>query len=553
MGQRHPVLRHRAALRARALRAPARGLPRRPSRAPSTSCRPRSAGCCGPSPETADRLDDANQFAVPASLKRVWDFSAGGIRAQPRGVARAPRPRRGSTSSTCTTPTSTTWRADLETGVPAVAALRDEGLVQAVGVGSKSVEALDRRRAHRSARPRHGGRALHAARAARTRCWRPAATPGSGSSRRRSSTPALLATPRPRRPVRVRRGAARAARAGATASRTSASATGLRCRRPRCSSRCASRRCGASCVGAATPEQVRENARRDGGRDPGGAVGRARAAVVDAHLHVWDLERSEYAWLTPELGPLYATFTPEQAHAELEAAGIAAAVLVQAEDSERDTDVHARGCRAAPVDRRRRRLGAARRPRGGRAPARPPAAPAALPRRAAPRARRSARRLPRSCRACGDRCGCSPTAASRSTCPTPGPGTWPPTADLAAALPRPADRRRPPRQAALRAAPTGTRGGTLCARSPRARTRRPRSPACRCRAGRSRSTSVRPAWEVALELFGPARLMWGSDWPMTVPAGGYGHLDVMSALIGELSPHEQVQILSGTARSTYRI
>ena len=65
---------------------------------------------------------------------------------------------------------------------------------------------------------------------------------------------------------------------------------------------------------------------------------------------------------------------------------------------------------------------------------------------------------------------------------------------------------------------------------------------------------VRPAWDVALELFGPERLMWGSDWPLTVPAGGYGHAwNVMSALIAELSPQEQVQILSGTARSTYRI
>ena len=68
-------------------------------------------------------------------------------------------------------------------------------------------------------------------------------------------------------------------------------------------------------------------------------MGRARAAVVDAHLHVWDLERSEYGWLTPELGPLYATYTPEQAQGELAAAGIDSAVLVQAEDSERDTDL----------------------------------------------------------------------------------------------------------------------------------------------------------------------------------------------------------------------
>ena len=61
--------------------------------------------------------------------------------------------------------------------------------------------------------------------------------------------------------------------------------------------------------------------------------------TVDAHLHVWDLRRSEYSWLTPELGALYATFTPEQARAELDAAGVATAVLVQAEDSERDTEL----------------------------------------------------------------------------------------------------------------------------------------------------------------------------------------------------------------------
>jgi L-fuconolactonase len=65
---------------------------------------------------------------------------------------------------------------------------------------------------------------------------------------------------------------------------------------------------------------------------------------------------------------------------------------------------------------------------------------------------------------------------------------------------------------------------------------------------------VRPAWEVALELFGPERLMWGSDWPVTVLVGGYGHAwEVMSSLVAELSPHEQERILSGTARSVYRL
>ena len=33
-----------------------------------------------PSPETAHLLDRANDFAVPAELQRVWDFSRDGIR-----------------------------------------------------------------------------------------------------------------------------------------------------------------------------------------------------------------------------------------------------------------------------------------------------------------------------------------------------------------------------------------------------------------------------------------------------------------------------------------
>jgi L-fuconolactonase len=66
------------------------------------------------------------------------------------------------------------------------------------------------------------------------------------------------------------------------------------------------------------------------------------------------------------------------------------------------------------------------------------------------------------------------------------------------------------------------------------------------------SAEVRPAWEVALELFGPERLMWGSDWPLTVLVGGYGHAwEVMSSLVAELAPDEQELILSGTARAVY--
>src|SRR5687767_14581225 len=94
-----------------------------------------------PSPETADRLDDENQFAVPASLRRVWDFSADGVRASLEESLE----RLGLSEVDILylhDPEEHDLAADLSTGVPAVAALRDEGLVKAVGIGSKSNGAL---------------------------------------------------------------------------------------------------------------------------------------------------------------------------------------------------------------------------------------------------------------------------------------------------------------------------------------------------------------------------------------------------------------------------
>ena len=94
-----------------------------------------------PSPESADRLDEPNQFAVPASLRRVWDFSADGIRTS----LEESLDRLGLSAVDVLylhDPDESDLAADLRTGVPAVAALRDEGLVRAVGIGSKSTEAL---------------------------------------------------------------------------------------------------------------------------------------------------------------------------------------------------------------------------------------------------------------------------------------------------------------------------------------------------------------------------------------------------------------------------
>jgi D-threo-aldose 1-dehydrogenase len=94
-----------------------------------------------PSPDTADRLDDAHDFAVPASSKRVWDFSRDGIR---RSLEESLE-RLGLDRVDVVylhDPEENDLDASLATGVPAVTELRDEGLVTAVGVGSKSTAAL---------------------------------------------------------------------------------------------------------------------------------------------------------------------------------------------------------------------------------------------------------------------------------------------------------------------------------------------------------------------------------------------------------------------------
>jgi D-threo-aldose 1-dehydrogenase len=94
-----------------------------------------------PSPETADRLDDENQFAVPASLCRVWDFSAAGVRASLEESLE----RLGLDEVDVLymhDPDEHDLGPDIASGAPALAALRDEGLVKAIGIGSKSTEAL---------------------------------------------------------------------------------------------------------------------------------------------------------------------------------------------------------------------------------------------------------------------------------------------------------------------------------------------------------------------------------------------------------------------------
>lgn len=63
---------------------------------------------------------------------------------------------------------------------------------------------------------------------------------------------------------------------------------------------------------------------------------------------------------------------------------------------------------------------------------------------------------------------------------------------------------------------------------------------------------IRPYVEVALEAFGPSRLMFGTDWPVCRLRCEYGEwVDAVKTLIGGLSEAERAAILGGTAARVY--
>lgn len=63
---------------------------------------------------------------------------------------------------------------------------------------------------------------------------------------------------------------------------------------------------------------------------------------------------------------------------------------------------------------------------------------------------------------------------------------------------------------------------------------------------------LRPYYETALAAFGPKRLMFGSDWPVSSLTAPYPEiLGMYGELVADLSPLERHAILEGTARRVY--
>jgi L-fuconolactonase len=65
---------------------------------------------------------------------------------------------------------------------------------------------------------------------------------------------------------------------------------------------------------------------------------------------------------------------------------------------------------------------------------------------------------------------------------------------------------------------------------------------------------IRPYFEHALELFGPSRLLFGSDWPMSLRAESYSQTySIMESLISTLTPEAQAAIWGETALAVYKL
>jgi L-fuconolactonase len=65
---------------------------------------------------------------------------------------------------------------------------------------------------------------------------------------------------------------------------------------------------------------------------------------------------------------------------------------------------------------------------------------------------------------------------------------------------------------------------------------------------------LRPYFDTALDVFGPRRLMFGSDWPVCLVACEYAEWKaIVDEWIAPLSPDERRQIMGQTAIDVYRL
>ncbi|WP_210506957.1 amidohydrolase [Naasia sp. SYSU D00057] len=277
--------------------------------------------------------------------------------------------------------------------------------------------------------------------------------------------------------------------------------------------------------------------------------------VIDAHQHVWDPERAEYDWLGPDLAPINRAIGFEELQPELASAGVQYTVQVQSADNADDTAIMLESAAAhpevaaivgyAPIDR-----------------------PAELAETIA-----------------GWR-GNSLLVGVRTLIhnqPDPDFLLRPEvgeglalleqaglTFDVVSVLPRhlelvPILSERHPRLKMvidhLSKPPIGLDSRepwwsliAAAAENPLVHAKVSGLYSATADMGSWTTESVRPYFDRAVELFGPARLMYGGDWPISVLAGGYTRVwRGLAPLFDSLGASDREQVLGRTAADFYSI
>jgi L-fuconolactonase len=60
--------------------------------------------------------------------------------------------------------------------------------------------------------------------------------------------------------------------------------------------------------------------------------------MLDAHQHFWKVDRGDYGWMSPSVGPLLRDFGPDDLSPLMRRAGVTRTVVVQAAETEAETD-----------------------------------------------------------------------------------------------------------------------------------------------------------------------------------------------------------------------
>lgn len=283
------------------------------------------------------------------------------------------------------------------------------------------------------------------------------------------------------------------------------------------------------------------------------AAERSAPLRLDSHLHLWALADGQYSWVQPAHGILYNTFTPEMAQPVLVAQGVSQAFLVQADDTAADTEAMLAAAAAHDWI-----VGVV-----GWLPLEEPSTAEAL-----------VERWSENDKFCGVRTlihtdprpqvleletvRASLALLAKAGIPFDVPDAFPrhlrQVADLAAALPElmiVVDHLgKPPR------------GGTaeqmqLWAKQLGDVAALPNTVAkvsgLHTDAAEFSAQALEQVWDVALEAFGPHRLMFGGDWPVSLLGGSYAQtLQLSASLIDSLSGAESQAIWAGTAQRVYK-